>query len=129
MCIATKPLNGQRTHNTCIRVVNREEFEKSLPRNCGSIAAIRKTTGAQIRKLDFDLSSEDVRGVLDALKTDPLETELAGGGGGGRGTGGSGGGGGWDDEAAGDDAMARRRKSRAALLGGDSSPGEVMSGA
>ena len=58
-------------------MMRRSSFETSLPQNCTSIAAIRKTTRAQLRKLPFDLSAEDVRAVLDALKTEPLDTQLA----------------------------------------------------
>ena len=57
--------------------LQRSSFETSLPQNCTSIAAIRKTTRVQLRKLPFDLSAEDIRAVLDALKTEPLDTQLA----------------------------------------------------
>ena len=55
----------------------RSAFETSLPKNCKSIAAIRKTTRAELRKLPYKLSGEDVRAVLDAFKKEPLDTQLA----------------------------------------------------
>lgn len=55
----------------------RSAFQSCLPQHCASIAAIRKTTRSDLRKLPYTLSREDVQAVLDAFKTDPLETQLS----------------------------------------------------
>lgn len=65
------------TTSWSIMMVCRSAFQDNLPQNCTSIATIRKTTRAELRNLPFDLTAKDVRAVLDALKTEPLDTELA----------------------------------------------------
>jgi len=60
-----------------------EAFQDSLPENCKSIARMRKTTARELKKLPFDLATEDVESVIGALKEEPLESELAAAGSGG----------------------------------------------
>ena len=97
----------------------RSAFETSLPQNCSSIAAIRKTTRAELRELPFRLSVADVRAVLDAFKKEPLDAQLASS----RGNSDRGPGQDQLDQESAEDTKARRRK---LFASGEFSPGEVV---